>query len=333
MPPPSIQATQYQTITLTQIDLQNDDFRITTREDVDDLVKSIPHAGLITPPLLIKQNSGFIIVSGFRRVAACQKLGWNEIVARILETELNHHDCLRLAIVDNALQRPLNLIETSRAFQKLASFTTSLKQLAEAASICGLPTNHSIINKIKSLCLLPLPIQNSILKDTISLTMANVLAMLEPGTAVVFAALFEQLQLSLNKQKEIFTLISEISHREDISIRQVLDHETLRQIINDENLDRGQKGRHIRTFLRQWRFPRIVKAEQIYEAHVKKLKLGHDIKLIPPKEFEGTTYSLNLNFTSIAHLKVLQSMLNNIIQHPSLEKIVEFKSPTLDEKI
>ena len=115
---------------------------------------------------------------------------------------------------------------------------------------------------------------------------------MNPIQRVDFARLFEQLKLSLNKQKEIITLIGEIARREDISIRQVLACDTFQQILTDEDLDRGQKGRKIRSFLRQRRFPRIVKAEQNYHAHLKKLKLNPDIKLIPPKEFEGTTYTL-----------------------------------------
>jgi ParB family chromosome partitioning protein len=323
MPPSSNHSAQYQTVPLARINLLKDDFRITTCEDVEDLLCSIEHIGLISPPLLIKQTAGYAIVSGFRRVAACRKLGWSEIIARILEPEFSHLACLRLAIADNALQRPLNLIETSRALQKLSVFSDCLKELSETASSCGLPTNHSIINKIKNLCLLPPPIQNSILKDTISLTMANELAMHEPDIAVDFTRLFEQLKLSLNKQKEIITLIGEIAKREDSSIRQVLAFDTFQQILTDEELDRGQKGRKIRSFLRQRRFPRIVKVEQNYYTHLKNLKLNHDIKLIPPKEFEGTTFTLNLNFSSLAHLKILQSTLDKIIQHPSFEKIVE----------
>jgi ParB family chromosome partitioning protein len=321
-PPPSSPA-QYQTVSLDRINLRNEDFRITTREDLYDLLVSIQHVGLISPPLLFKQTHEFTIVSGFRRVAACRKMGQREIIARILEPGLNHLACLKLAIAANALQRPLNLIESSRSFQKLSAFTNSLKELAETATSCGLPTNHSIINKVKNLCLLPLPIQNSILNDTISLTMANELAKHEPDTAVDFARLFEQLKLSLNKQKEIVTLIGEIAHREDIPIRQVLACDTFQQIITNKDIDRGQKGQKIRTFLRQRRFPRIVKVEQTYYANLKKLKLNPDIKLIPPKEFEGTTYTLNLNFTSLAHLKMLQSILDKMIQHPSFEKIIE----------
>jgi ParB family chromosome partitioning protein len=323
MLPLPILPAQYQTIPLSQIDLKNDDFRITTREDLDELSASIQHAGLISPPVLIKQTSEFTIVSGFRRIAACRKLAWREIIARILEPELSHPACLRLAIAANALERPLNLIETSRAFQKLSIFSNSLKELAATASSCGLPENPSIIDKIKNLCLLPQPIQNSILNDTISLTMANNLARHAPDTALDFARLFEQLKLSLNKQKEIMTLIGEIARREDTSIRRVLNCETFQQILTDEDLDRGQKGRKIRSFLRQRRFPRIVKVEQNYHAHLKKLKINPDIKLIPPKEFEGTTYTLNLSFTNLAHLKMLQSMLDKMIQHPSFAKIVE----------
>ena len=323
MPPPLNQPAQYQIVPLARISLQNDDYRITTREDLDDLLGSIQPAGLISPPILIKQNFGYTIISGFRRIAACQKLGWSEIIARILEPDMNHLDCLKLAITANASQRPLNLIETSRSFQKLSVFTDSLKELTAAAAICGLPTNHSIIVKIKNLCLLPPSIQNSILNETISLTMANELAMHEPDAAVGFARLFEQLKLGLNKQKEIVTLIGEIARREDIPICQVLAADPFQQILADQDLDRGQKGQKIRSFLRQWRFPRIVKAEQTYYAHLKKLKLNPAIKLIPPKEFEGTTYTLNLNFTSLAHLKMLQSILDKVAEHPSFKEIVE----------
>lgn len=323
MPPQPISTAQYQTVPLPRINLQKDDFRITTRLDLVQLADSIQHAGLISPPVLIKKTSGFSIVSGFRRIAACRELGWHAIMARILDPELSRLDCLKLAIAANALERPLNLIETSRAFQKLSVFSNSHKELADVALSCGLPANPSMIAKIKNLCLLPEPIQDSILNESISLTMANVLAGQAPDEAVVFARLFEQLKLSLNKQREIFTLVGEIAHREDTSIRRVLACETLQQILADEDLDRGQKGQKIRSLLRQRRFPRLVKVEQYYQAHLKKLKLDPDIKLILPHEFEGTTYTLNLRFKNIAHLRRLQSMLDKIIQHPSFAKIVE----------
>jgi ParB family chromosome partitioning protein len=312
----------YQTVPLSQINSQIETFRITTREDVADLLVSVQHDGLINPPLLIENSGSYWIVCGFRRVAACRKLGWHAISARILEPDKGDLDCLRFAIADNAFQRPLNLIETSRALHKLAASLATDKQLPEIATGLGLPANPAVISKIRDLCLLPEPIQRSILDDTISLSMANELATLDPDSAVAFTLLFDRLKLSLNKQKEIITLITEISRRENIAGLQVMQDQKIREILDAEDLDRGQKGRYLRAILRQRRFPRIVSAEKKYDLLCKNLKLGSDIKLIPPKEFEGTTYTLNLNFSNLTHLKEQHQKLSQVIENPSLKKIL-----------
>ena len=318
---------------MARINFQDDTFRITTRTDVNDLLESIQYDGLITPPLLIKKNSDFIIVSGFRRIAACLKLDWNEITARILKPEAGALDCLRLAIAENALQRSLNLIETSRCLQKLSLFIANTRHLAESASSLGLPDNPSIIDKIKSLSLLPRPIQSSILADTISLAMAKELESLEADCAIAFTRLFDQLKIGLNKQKEIVTRVKEIARRDGLSMQEVMEDKCFIEIITHRDLDRGQKSRKLRSYLRQRRYPRIAEAEQKFEAHRKNISLGNDIKLIPPKEFEATTYGLHLTFTNLEHLKTLQTRLNKIIQQPDFKKILERKDHHPDQAV
>lgn len=326
MPLPALDSAQFQTVPLERIDLQTDTFRITTREAVDELSVSIQHDGLITPPILLqKPISTYAVVSGYRRIHACQKLGYSEIFARILNSGTDPLGCLRLAIAENSLQRQLNLIEISRAIQKLSSFFDSTVKMVEATATLGLPTNPSILNKIKDLCLLPWPVQQGILNDAISLSMADELGKLDPDSAVDFARLCDDLKFSLSKQKEILTMVIEIARRENSTVRQVMNDPKLGKIIDDEYLDRTQKGRQIRALLRQWRYPRISETEKNYRRHHKKLKLGNDIKLVPPKDFEGTTYTLNLSFTNLAHLGDLKKRLDELIVHPSFEKIVEIK--------
>jgi len=325
MPKSDLPAAQLKSVLLSRINSQDDTFHITTRTNVDDLLVSIRRDGLLNPPLLIRKTSSFSVISGFRRIGACQKLGCNEIIARILKADHSSLACLRLAIADNALQRPLNLIETSRSLQKLSSYLNNSKRLAESALTLGLPTNPSIIHKIKDLCLLPWPIQSSILAGTISLSMAIELESLEQDNAIAFARMFDRLKISLNKQREIVTLVKEIARRDNIATQMVMEDKKLKEIINNEDLDRGQKGQKIRSILRQRRFPRLVKAQNNFEIQRKKLKLGNDIKLIPPKEFEGTTYALNLTFNSPGHLKTIQTRLNKIIRQRGFEKIFIIK--------
>jgi ParB family chromosome partitioning protein len=320
---PTVQSARFQSITPERINLQDDTFRITTRTDINDLLESIRYDGLITPPLLIKKDTTFVIVSGFRRIAACLKLNWKEITARVLKADTAALDCMRVAIAENALQRSLNLIETSRCLQKLSLFITNSRHLTESASSLGLPDNPTLIDKIKSLGLLPQPIQRSILADTISLAMAKELESLETDQAIAFARLFDQLKIGLNKQKEIVTFVKEIARRERLSTQEVMEDKHFIEIMTHQDLDRGQKSRKLRSYLRQRRYPRLAAAEKKFEIHRKNLNLGNDIKLIPPKEFEANTYGLNLTFTNLEHLKTLQTRLAKIIQQSDFKIIIE----------
>ena len=72
------------TIPLSAIDRSDNTYRITTRRDIKTLAASIELAGLIHPPLLIKKNRGYAVLSGFRRVAACESLKREEMDCRII---------------------------------------------------------------------------------------------------------------------------------------------------------------------------------------------------------------------------------------------------------
>jgi hypothetical protein len=317
---------QSKPVLLSRIDLTDDTFRITTRTNVDDLLASIPQVGILNPPLLIEKLSDFTIVSGFRRIAACKKLKRKEITVRVLEPGRDSLEYLLFAIADNASQRPLDLIETSRALHKLAAHINTGKRLIESASTLGLPSNLAVIEKIKDLCRLPDSIQSAILTDTISLSMASDLQKWPLDCAVAFVQLFDELKLSLNKQREIMTLVKEIARRDGISEQMVLEDRQLQDIIMDQDLDRNLRTREIRAYLKQRRFPRIANAEANFEYQRKQLNLGRDIKFIPSKDFEGTTYTVSMSFNSIGQLKVLHAKLSGIIKNPILKNIIERKN-------
>ncbi|QTA89874.1 ParB/RepB/Spo0J family partition protein [Desulfonema magnum] len=327
------------TVSLSCVDLEDCTYQITTETSVDDLSCSIESVGLMCPPLLINQRpetgnsnvgradfehcpqpGGFTIVSGFRRIAACHCLGWSDIEARILNADTQKLDCVKFAITENAFQRPLNLIEMSRAVYMLSVFFKEDKKLAEAASAIGVLANPSLVKKLKAVCLLPGAIQDNVLSDTISLSMALELGRLEADAGVAFAGLFETLKLSLNKQREIITRVREIALREDISILDVIMGDDFQEILNNEDLDRNQKARDIRFYLKQRRFPAITRTETAFEALVKELNLGKNVSLRPPRDFEGTVYNLNLSFKDLTELKACGVSVEKIIQNPAFDR-------------
>ena len=331
-----------ESVDLSRIDLTDQTFRITTRTDIEDLLPSIREIGLLSPPILTATPSGadqdFMIVAGFRRIAACRHLGLSWIEARIVESKATSPDgmpskeqkadaarlkCIQLAIADNAMQRPLNLIEQARSVALLANVRHDQRSLLKTVSqVMGIPANPSLLEKLQRLHRLPSAIQELVLADSIALATALEIGDFEPQIGWAFADYFENLKLSFSNQKEFMTLIREIALRENIPLLNILNDVELKNVLNDPDLNRNQKTQRIRMVLKQRRLPALTQAEKTFEQQLKALKLDNDTRLIPPKYFEGLTYSLVLNFKDMAELKARQKMLEQLIDHPALEKIL-----------
>jgi ParB family chromosome partitioning protein len=314
---------RYRTISTADIDADNLTFRITTASDIEDLLGSIQKMGLIQSPVLIASSSGYTIVCGFRRIAACRELGFTRITARILKKTVDRFKTAQMSIADNALQRSLNLVETSRALKLLDDFGPDNQQRREAAEALGLPVNRSVAPAIKKICQLPVPIQEGILRETINLSMALELSELDPAVAEGLARLFDQLKVGLNKQRELLLLLKEIAEREDIAILKLIAEKPLQEILKTAQMDRAVKRQKVRSYLRRRRFPAISKAETDYRKWVGQLKLGNHINLIPPKDFEGNTFSMTLRFNNRRDLADLNKKIEKIIRHPALGKILD----------
>ena len=205
----------------------------------------------------------------------------------------------------------------------LSDFFKDINRLSEELSVLGLSEHPSMIKKLKGICHLSEPLQNSILCNTISLAMVLELAGMSEDDAKGFIQLFNTLKLSLNKQREIVTLVKEIAMREDKSILQVIEESHLKNILMNEDIDKNQKAHNIRLYLKQRRFPTIAVIEKTYEKYRQKLNLERGFKLIPPTNFESPTYTLQLSFNNRTQLEDLKAAFDALIENPYLKKIVD----------
>ena len=201
---------------------------------------------------------------------------------------------------------------------------TNQQQLNRASQDLGLPSAAAVVAaKVIKLCQLPLKIQEGILEDTINMPMALELGKLDPEVAEGLLEIFGLLKVGLNKQRELLLLFQEIAKREDTAIPQLIAEKALQKILHNAELDRAVKRQKIRSYLRQRRYPSITQAGVKYEKLVGQLKLGKNIHLIPPKDFEGMTYMMTLRFDNHEQLHHLKEKFEKIINHPSLQKILE----------
>jgi ParB family chromosome partitioning protein len=314
-----------QLIPLSAIDPQDEHFRITSRRDSDELPSSIDRLGLLSAPLVLRRASGFIVVSGFRRVAACRSLGWERIQARVLPAATSPYACACRAVGDNSTQRALDLIETGRSLLLLERHAPDGRIPVADLAALGLPSNRQVAARIRELCRLPAPVQEGIREGAIPFAAAVELAGLEEALAVDFAALFRVLRIGLNKQREMIALVTEIALREAVPARQVLQEAQAELRPQIADLDRNQKAAQLRKLLKQRRFPGRHAAEQNFQALRQRLNLGAAIQISPPRDFEGIGLTFSATVETPEDIERLKAKLEELAGHPDLRMLLEGK--------
>ena len=314
---------EFRRVRIDRIDLGDRRYRISSVVDDGALARSLAAAGLISPPVLCHGNAkNFSLVSGFRRLAALVRLGHDAVPARVLPRTTSPLQCARIAVADNAAQRPLNPMEIARALALLHSVTESDSALAEQAETLGLAVHPSRFSKYMELVRMPEPLQRAVETGSIPLDIALALTRLEPAEAGALADLFVRLRPSLSKQREILVLCREIALREETTVGRLLDEEGIRNVLDNPSPDGNANTAQLRKILKQRRFPALSKAEDAFENNRKALKLPPDMQLTPPAGFEGQTYRISLSVQSAEDLKKHRDILTRLIDDPALNKIL-----------
>jgi ParB family chromosome partitioning protein len=312
-----------QSLSLESLHLRDTHYRITTSDAIDKLKNSIAALGVLNPPILRQKADGYRIVAGFRRIDACRLLGRHDIRVRVLPTDIDNSTCVRLAIADNSLQRPLNLIETARALNLLAGVAADEMELSRQAAVLALPDNPSLMRKIMSLTTLPAGLQNRLAAGELAMAMALELKRLDSTTAETLGRLFADLKLGLNRQRELLSLLTEIARREEMTMSELLTDPAFRNLMSAPDLERSQKAGQLRSLLRRRRYPVMSAATAGFQDLVRHLNLGPGVQLVPPGNFEGTTYTLAITFDRLDQLRDRSLQIENLLRSQTLKAFFE----------
>mmetsp|Transcript_6439 Transcript_6439/g.3654 ORF Transcript_6439/g.3654 Transcript_6439/m.3654 type:complete len:320 (-) Transcript_6439:678-1637(-) len=312
-------------ILVSDIDLKDYTYRISTKKNSLYLKNSINCIGIINLPIL-RRSSGkkFSIVSGFHRISTCLNIGWKKIPVRILSLDTKENEYTKIAVSDNSLIRPLNLVEQARALTLLSKTYACRKEMLDTASLVGLPNNSTLIEKIMKISMMPHFVQESIINGTISLMMAFALEKFSLEEKEFFIKLFNEFKLSLNMQRQIITLAKEISKREDIAVIDIFKKDVeIRNLFKNKELELNKKSKVLKQILTNKRYPSITYAKKQFKKSVSSLALNNQIKFEPPVNFEGSSYTITMNFKNIAELKNHMVAIDSILADSSVAKILE----------
>ena len=310
-------------IRLEDIDLSDTFFRITTPQDKPPIAESVSRLGLICPVAVKQTHDQFVVVSGFRRVDACRQNNRSRIPCRIIPDTISTVTCAEMAITDNLTQRSLNFVEQARCIELLTTATGAISSARRVAERLGLAFNRALVDKLKTISCAPQIVQDGLIKGTLSLPVVLAMSDLPEEDVRTLAQLFEMVPMGLNKQREIFLNLKEIAIREDMTIRQILEGDSLKDILLDDTSDGNQKAFQIRQYLKKRRFPRIVETEEAFKNCVRGLELGGEIQVAPPPGFEGSVCTMTIRFNNLESLKRAHHNITSAIKNPLIEDLFD----------
>ncbi|MCJ8501996.1 ParB/RepB/Spo0J family partition protein [Desulfatitalea alkaliphila] len=309
------------------IDAADETFRISSGQADDALTRSIQSVGLLHPPVLLAKGERWVVVCGFARVEVCRRLAWREMPARCLPAESAFADCALMAVADNSSQRSLDIVETAKALKLLehaAGVECAPDGGARLLKSAGIEAGPQLLKKLRPVPRMAPWLQGCLAKGTIPLPMALRLHDLDDAAAArILGDLFENLVLSLGRQRDLLDWVQAIAMREGMLLAQVLADPQLVQWRQDAEMDRGRKSQLIRDHIRRRRFPAITAFETRYAQTVKALQPANGLQLLPPAHFEGRTYRLQIDFQSADQLRELAREVERLAAAPPLRRLLE----------
>jgi ParB family chromosome partitioning protein len=139
-------------------------------EKIEELAASIKEHGVIQPIMVRNAANGYEIVAGERRWRAARKAQIKEIPCII--KELDDHENMIVAIIENMQREDLNPLEEAKAFQQLAdNFKLTQEEISKSVS-----RSRPYITNALRLLKLPIEIQNYIIEGSLTAGHARAIA-------------------------------------------------------------------------------------------------------------------------------------------------------------
>ncbi len=146
-----------------------------SKDELDELSRSIKEQGMIQPLLVRKDASGYELIAGERRLRASKIAGLDKVPVVI--KDISDEKMLEISIVENIQREDLNAMEEAEAYHRLMiEFNSTQDQVALRVG-----KSRSTIANFLRLRQLPEEIKSGIMDN--SLTMGHARALLGAGTS------------------------------------------------------------------------------------------------------------------------------------------------------
>ena len=297
--------------------LDSDIDRFTLHRDLSaslspEFLLSIKRYGLLHAPIVMREQEGYQLVCGNRRIRALQAINRDRDVLCRMIAPAETVELLAIIVAEQRLSGPLCAIMTAR-FVKLFD------------SLVPQPARHEVMEQLniapyrKLQRFLPLlgleqPLRDAIHRQAVSEKTGLTLCSMVPEDRIFLCDLFLALGLNRNKQKQLIDMCQVITARQGGTIKNLF-HEGFREFL-PENLpvNRPQAAAGLMKSLYEASHPLSSKAEKQFHERQKGLGLPANCSLSHSPSFEKDQVTLSITFNHFNEMSSLWEIIKNHLE-------------------
>jgi ParB family chromosome partitioning protein len=315
-----------QKIPLNQIDFSDETFSVNFMPDLQRLRSSIEEVGLIQPILLREKGEGYQIVCGFRRISVFQELKKAEIDSKVFEEgEMEDLQFFYLSLNENLTARGFNTVEKAIALDKLVRcFRVDPTMVVRTyLPLFSLESHEKILNTYLSLAQMEDELKRYVLKEEVSRSNIRKLSALTPEDRKALFSFLPSLKLGENRLREVLNLLDEISRREGLTVKEIVQKEDLRKVLLQSNLTPSQRTERVKKVLMSLRYPRMHRREEEFEKKRRALNLPPGLSLSHAPFFEGMGLKMEFQFETMEEYQDILSYLSPLPEKKEFQEMLQ----------
>jgi hypothetical protein len=287
-------------------------FNFSSVSDFNALKRSISISGILNPLFVIPKKQKYQLFSGFKRFEAAVELKMDLIPVFVLSKEDKLIKKFHEVLLEHVINKSLNLVEKARIIHILEELDVSWDSIKIMfLPLLDIPSQKKVLEEIKKVLTFSSALQKYIEKYDLSLKKSRMLCAFSSKEQTMISDLGLNLQIRSVEFTEIFTLLWEISRKEQSSVEKIFKSCMLNQIFQNVDMTRNEKIFQIKTSLKKRRYPRITEWNESLTNIQKKMKLPVFMKLLWDRKLEDHGIILNAKIESADDIEQIISQLSN----------------------
>lgn len=300
-------------LSIDNIDLKDERFRISYYASFDKLILSLTKIGLVNPLVITLRDRRYILVSGWKRIQACLKLSLSTVPVTIID-ESDDLKVFMMAFYENFALREFSIMEKAEVLSKMKGFgEEEMILINHYLPLLGIPPSLQYLESYLTYSQFEPELKRALQEREMTYASLQHLAEFIPRERKILLPLLSP--LGRNKRKEILEDLQEISRRDDLDVEDILALKEIKNVIDSEKLSPLQKADKIRILLRRKRYPTFFEYKDAFDSHLRKMRWPKDLSINHSPYFEDEGISVNFEFTDkddfVKKLSKLQEMASN----------------------